>query len=101
MLVGADPLCGNLCALPSATLLLRLLRGSEASPRHPPSPPVKGLPSVWKPFLLHDSLPEVQVLSLFFSLCFFLFSFALPSYVEIFLPFWKSEVFCQRSVGVL
>ena len=43
----------------------------------PPSPPVKGLPSVWKPFLLHSSLPEVQVLSLFFCLCFFFF--LLPS----------------------
>ena len=37
-----------------------LLRGSEA-PRlhHPQSPPRKGLPSVWKPFLLHSSLPLV------------------------------------------
>ena len=35
-----------------------------------------------------------------FSL-FFLFSFALPRYVGSFLPFGKSEVFCQRSVGVL
>ena len=32
---------------------------------------------------------------------FFLFPFGLPSYVGIFLPFWKSEVFCQCSVGVL
>ena len=34
---------------------------------------------------------------------FFLFSFALPRYVGSFLPFGKSEVFCQRqwcSVGV-
>lgn len=31
----------------------------------------------------------------------FLLPFVLPSYVEVFLPFWKSEVFCQRSVNVL
>ena len=31
----------------------------------------------------------------------FLISFALPWYVGSFLPFGKSEVFCQHSVGVL
>ena len=51
-----------------------LLHGSEASPLcHPQSPPAKGLPSVWKPFLLHGSLPLVQVPSLFFCLCYFFF----------------------------
>ena len=56
-----------------------LLRGSEASPlRHPQSPPVKGLPSVWKPFLLHSSLPQVQVPSLFFCLCLFFFLLPYP-----------------------
>ena len=51
-----------------------LLRGSEASPLwHPESLPVKELPSVWKPFLLHRSVPLVQVPSLFFCLCFFFF----------------------------
>ena len=35
--------------------------------------PVKGLPIVWKLFLLHSSLPEVEVLSLFFCLCFLFF----------------------------
>ena len=29
------------------------------------------------------------------------FSFVLPGYVEVFLPFWKSEVFCLCSVDVL
>ena len=38
-------------------------------------------------------------LSLFFFFIFY-FSFVLPGYVEIFLPFWKSEV-CQHSVDVL
>ena len=63
---GISPLCPlhPCCCTP--------LHGSEASPLcHPQSPPVKGLPSVWKPFLLHSSLPEVQVPSLFFRLCFF------------------------------
>ena len=56
-----------------------LLRGSEASYLcHPQSPPVKGLPTVWKPFLLHSSLPLVQVLSLFFYLCFFFFLLPCP-----------------------
>ena len=67
---GISPLC------PPHPCCCALLRGSEASPLcHPQSPPVKGLPSVWKPFLLHSSLPLVQVLSLL-SL-FFLF-FLLP-----------------------
>ena len=67
-------------------------------PTHPLFPPVKGLPSVWKLFLLHSSLPEVQGPSLFFVS---VFSFALPRYVGSFLLFGESEVFCQRSVGVL
>ena len=51
-----------------------LLRGSEAPHlRHQQSPPTKVLPSVWKPFLLHSSLPLVQVLSLFFCLYYFFF----------------------------
>ena len=85
-------LCTPVAVLSSVALKL--------PPRHPPSL-VKGLPSVWKLFLLHSSLPEVQVPSLFFCVFFFLFSFALPRYVWIFLPFWKSVVFCQCSVGVL
>ena len=36
------------------------------------------LPSVWKLFLLHGSLSEVQVLSLFFCLCFFFFLLPYP-----------------------
>ena len=47
-------------------------------PTHTPSPPVKGFPSVWKLFLLHSSLPEVQVLSLYFCLCFFFFLLPYP-----------------------
>ena len=74
MLLGTDPLCGDLSALPSAPLLLRSPPWLRSSPlRHPQSPPVKGLPSVWKPFLLHSFLPLVQVPSLFFCLCYFFF----------------------------
>ena len=93
---GISPLC------PPHPCGCALLRGSKASPlRHAHSPPAKGLPSVWNPFLLHSSLPLVQVPSLFFCLWFFFFSLALPRYVGSFLPFGRSEVFCQRSVGVL
>ena len=63
---GISPLC------PPHPCGCVLLCGSEAPRlRHPQSPPAKGLLSVWKLFLLHCSLPEVQVLSLFFCLCFF------------------------------
>ena len=58
---GISPLC------PPHPCCCALLGGSEASPlRHPQPPPMKGLPSVWKPFLLHSSLPLVLVPSLFF-----------------------------------
>ena len=68
---GISPLC------PLHPYCCALLHGSKACPLcHPQSPPVKGLPSVWKTFLLHSSLPEVQVLSLFF--CLFFFFFLLP-----------------------
>ena len=77
---SAPSLCAGISQLcPPHPCGCALLRGSEASPlRHPQSPPAKGLPSVWKRFLLHGSLPEVQVLSLFFCLCFFLFLLPYP-----------------------
>lgn len=56
--------------------------------------PVRG------PFLLHSPLPGAQVLSPLLSLSLF-FSFILTDYVEVFLPFQKSEVFCQYSLDVL
>ena len=71
---GISPLC------PPHPCGCALLCGSEASPlRHPQSLPAKGLPSVWKPFLLHSSLPLVQVPSLFFCLCYFFFLLPYPS----------------------
>ena len=64
-----------LCPLhPCCCALLCGFKASpSAQPAHPLYPPVKGLPSVWKLFLLHSSLPEVQVPSLFFCVCFFFF----------------------------
>ena len=68
----------------------------------PPFPsPMRGFPRVWRLFLLHNCVPGVQVpvpksfnsfLSLFF---------ALPHSKDIGLPFWKTAVCCQRSVGVV
>ena len=97
---GISPLCSLqpcCCAL---------LCGSEAFPLPSPrSPPVKGLPSVWELFLLHSSLPEVQVPSLFFCLCFFFF-FLLPYPcmwgVLAFWEVWGLLPVCSRySVGVV
>ena len=71
---GISPLC------PPHPCGCALLRGSEASPLcHPQSLPVKGLPSAWKSFLLHGSLPLVQVPSLFVCLCYFFFLLPYPS----------------------
>ena len=75
VLVSTDPLCRNITTLPSAPLLLRSPPWLRS---FPPPLPVKGFPSVWKFFLLHSSLPEVQVLSLFFCLCFFFFLLPYP-----------------------
>lgn len=56
-----------------------------------------GFLTVWKLFLLHSSLLKVQVsFDYLFSLSLFKIYFALPLYVEISLPFWKSEIFCQH-----
>ena len=68
-------LCAGISLLcPPHPCCCALLCGSEAFPlRHPQSPPPKGIPSVWKPFLLHSSLPLVLVPPLFFCLCSFCF----------------------------
>ena len=106
VLVSTDPLCGNLSALPSAPLLLCSPPWLQSfPPTHLLSPPVKGLPSVWKLFLLHSSLPEVQVPSLFFCLCFFSFFFCLTHVHWDFLAFWEVwgllPAFSRCSVGVV
>ena len=99
VLVGTDPLWGNLSALPSAPLWLR---SPPCLRSFPPLPPAKGLPSVWKPFLLHSSLPLVQVPSLFFCLYFF---FCPPQVRGDFLAFWELwgllPALSKCSVGVV
>ena len=56
---------------------------SSVAPKLPPPPPTvsarEGAPSVWTPFLLHGSLPEGQVPSLFFCLCYFFFLLPYPA----------------------
>ena len=70
---GISPVC------PPHPCCCTLLHGSKASPlHHPQSPAMKGLPSVWKAFLLHRSLPVVQVPSLFFVSVFFFFLLPYP-----------------------
>lgn len=80
-----------LCLLPAGSCAL--LWGSKAPPvPSPVSPPVRGLPrrrASAPPQPLHgcgSPFTSVQFV------CFF--SFLLLGYVEVFLRFWKSEVFC-------
>ena len=80
MLLGAEPLCGNLSALPSAPLWLRSPPWLRSFPPPPPAVSAReGAPSVWKPFLLHSSLPLLQAPSLFFCLCYLFFLLPYPS----------------------
>ena len=69
---GISPLC------PLHPCCCSLLCGSEAYHTPTPSPPVKGLPSVWKLFLLHSSLSEVQDPSISFVSVFFFFLLPYP-----------------------
>ena len=70
---GISPLC------PPHPCGCAFLLGYEASfLHHLQSSPTKGLPSVWKHFLLHSSLPLVQVPSIFFCLCCFFFLLPYP-----------------------
>ena len=98
-------MCGNLSALPSSPLLLLSTPWLWSFPAaHPPSPSVKGLPRVWKLFLLHSSLPEVQVPSLFFVSVFSFFFCPIQVRGE-FLAFWEVwgllPAFSRCSVGVV
>ena len=70
-----ESLCFAFCT-PVAALSSMALKLPCQSPLL--SPPVKGLPIVWKLFLLYSFLPEVQVPSLFFCLCFFFFLLPYP-----------------------
>ena len=69
-----ESLCSALCTPVAALSSVAL----KLPPCHPPSPPVKGLPSMWHRFLLHSSLPKCQGPSLFFCLCFFFFLLPYP-----------------------
>ena len=105
VLVSTDPLCGNLSALPSAPLLLCSPPWLRSFPPTLPTPCL----CQSRGFLVcgnvsYISLPEVEVLSLFFCLCFFFF--LCPTQVRgNFVAFW--EVWgllpvCSRcSVGVV
>ena len=53
----------------------------------PPTPPVRGRPSVQELFLLHNSLPGAQAPSATALSPFLFLSFALPYSEEIGLPF--------------
>ena len=69
---GISPLC------PLHPCCCALLRGSESSPLPPPISTSEGASQCVETFPLHSSLPEVQVLSLFFCLCFFFFLLPYP-----------------------
>ena len=101
VLVGTNPLCRILSALPSARLLLHSPLRLQNSPL---SPPVRGLPSVWKLFFLHSSLPEIQVPSQFLCLFFFPFFFCPTQLCGDFLAFLEVwgllPAFSRRSVAV-
>ena len=87
VLVGTDPLWGSLSVLPSAPMLLRSFLWLWRFPSsQPPSLAVKELPSMWTLFLLHSSLPDMQVLYLFFCLCFFFCPIQVRGY---YLAFWE------------
>ena len=91
---GISPLC------PLHPCGCTLLRGSEASPP-PPSPPVKGL-LVCGNFSSFTA-PSPRCGCHPYSIV-SVFSFSLPRYVGIFLPFWKSGLmpaFSRCSLGVV
>ena len=88
---------------PSQTSCCYFLKGSEALLLSPwPLYQSEGLPVYGNlSFFTAPSQGRWSSPNSFFSLLFLHPPFVLPSYVEIFLLFWKSEVFCQHSVDVL
>ena len=91
---GISPLC------PLHPCCCALLRGPEASTPPPPISASEGASYCVETFP-PSQLPPRGAGPVPILLSFFLFSFALPRYVGSFLPFGKSEVFCQCSVHVL
>ena len=79
-------LCVGVSTLPSTPLLLHYPLRLRSSPS---SPTVRGLASVWKLFLLHSSLPEVQIPSQFLCLLFFSFFFCPTLVSGAFLAFME------------
>ena len=82
---GTHHLCGPLSAFPSQSSCCTFLWGFEV-PSILADFPVRRLTRVWIPLVFHSSLSEVLVLSWSLSLSLF-FSFVLPSYMEVVLPF--------------
>lgn len=89
-------------AFPSQTSCYNLLRGLKSPPLSPLiSPPLSGLPVCGKisSFTASSQGHCPVPISLSFSL--FFFSLDLPTYPEVVLSFWKSDIFCHCSVDVL
>ena len=88
------------------TLLLRSPPWLRSTPPAPSwSLSLKGLPSGCKLLLLHSSLPDVQVPSLFYCLCLFFFFFCPTQLCEDFIAIWEVwgllPVFNRCSIGIL
>ena len=66
----------------------------------PTDPSVRGFLTVWK-FLLHDSLPRMDLRPSLFCLSFCLLYFVLPPFKENGLPFWVPGVLRQHTDIVL
>ena len=101
----ASILCAGISPLALCTPVAVLSSMALKLPPHlPPSLPVNVHPSVWKLFLLHSSLPEVLVPSLFFCLC-FLFLLYLTQVCGDFLAVWEVwgllPAFNRYSVGIV
>ena len=101
---GTDLLCGPLSALLFSDQLLHFSAGFWSSPSLLADLPTsQGTSQYAEIFPLSQFPPGDAGAALIpFSLFFFVFPFVLPTYVVIFLAFWKPEVFsCQHSVDVL
>ena len=101
---SAPIICAGISPLyPLHPCCCTFLHGSEASPL-PPSTTISASEgaSYFVETFPSSKLPPTGAgpIPILLSL-FFLFSFALPRYMGSLLPFGRSEVFCQHSVGVL
>lgn len=92
MLVNFDFLPNSLCFVLHALVAVLL---SEVL-YLPPVPAPEEVSKYIETFLPSQLPPQGVRLSLYF-----LTAFSLLLYMEFSLPFWKSDVFCQLSAGVL